>query len=283
MPSRVIDAHNHIGDISLTGAVAQVDDARPSAGDGGIEGSGAGIDLDMTDRLEALDRSHVDQAVIIGAHGHLRPEGIADTRRVNDTVAAYRDRRPDRFPAAIGIVEPLYGERGLDEIDRCAQELGLAGISFHTRFQGVTNNSPWVRRYIGRMGELGLVVYMHAVGESAAESLWKVEVVAQDFPDVTFVVLDGFSTFEQSMMVPYVAERTPNLVFDTATCHGWGFMAPLVARCGASRLAYGSDLHSGEQGRLLYDPLPDIVAADLPDDDRRAILGGNIARILGLE
>lgn len=283
MTSLLIDAHNHIGDISLTGAVVRSERATPPVSDGAIEGSEEGIDEDMSDRLRALDRSRVDQAVIIGAHAYLRPDGIADTRRINDTVAAYRDRRPDRFPAAIGIVEPLYGERGLPEIDRCANELGLAGISFHTRFQGVTNNSRWVRRYIERIGKLGLVVYMHAVGESAAESLWKVELVAQEFPEVQFVVLDGFSTFEQSMLVPHVAERTPNLVFDTATCHGWGFLAPLVDRCGASRLVYGSDLHSGEHGRLLYDPLPDILAADLNHEDRDAILGGNIAGILGLK
>jgi predicted TIM-barrel fold metal-dependent hydrolase len=275
MAPPVIDAHNHIGDISVTGATA------PSRGRS-AQGHGDDVDGDMRGRLAVLDASGVDQAVIIGAHGHLRPDGIADTRRVNDSVAAYRDRRPDRFPAAIGIVEPLYGPRGLAELDRCAGELRLAGISFHTRFQGVSSDSPWVRRYVERIGELGMVVFMHAVGESAAESLWKVELVANDFPGVQFVVLDAFSTFEQSMLIPYVADRCPNLVFDTATCHGWGFVAPLVARCGASRLVYGSDLHSTDHGQLLYDPLVDIRAADLSDEDRQSILGGNIARILDL-
>jgi hypothetical protein len=268
----MIDAHNHMGDMAVTGATA-------ARGPGAVDDD---LEHEMDARLRVLDASGVGQAVIIGAHGHLRPDGIADTRRMNDAVAAYRDRMPDRFPAGIGIVEPLYGPRGLEELDRCATELRLAGISFHTRFQGVSSDSPWVRRFVERIGELGMVVYMHSVGESASESLWKVELVANDFPDVQFVVLDAFSTFEQSMLIPRVAERTANLVFDTATAHGWGFMAPLVERCGAARLVYGSDLHSTDHGKLLYDPLADILSAELKEEDRALILGGNIAGLLDL-
>ena len=64
----------------------------------------------------------VDQAIVIPSHAYLRPDGIADTRRVNDHIAAYREHDPKRFPAALGIVEPLYGARGLEEIDRLADE-----------------------------------------------------------------------------------------------------------------------------------------------------------------
>jgi hypothetical protein len=32
----------------------------------------------------------------------------------------------------------------LDEIERCRDELGLAGISFHTRFEGVSFDSRWI-------------------------------------------------------------------------------------------------------------------------------------------
>src|SRR6202011_5057930 len=232
-------------------------------------------------RLETMERTGVDQAIVIPGQGYLRPDGLADTRRVNDTVAAYRDRRPDRFPAAVGVVEPLYGERGYEEVGRRRAGLGVLGISFHTRFQGVSTNSLWVRRYLERMAELGLVAFVHAVGESPEESLWKLEAVARDLPELPFVVLDAFSTFEQSMLVPTVAERCPNLVFDTATSHGWGFVAPLVQRCGASRLVYGSDLHSTSNARSeLTDPLPDLLAAGLDQADLAAVVGGTIARVL---
>jgi predicted TIM-barrel fold metal-dependent hydrolase len=147
----------------VTGATAGAPVAAPPQDDG--------LDADVESRLATLSRRGVDKTVVIGAHAHLRPDGLADTRRMNDVVGEYRDRRPDRFVAGIGIVEPLYGERGLEEVDPCAQELRFAGLSFHTRFQGVSNDSPWLRRIIERMGEHGMVVFMHAVGDILAADL----------------------------------------------------------------------------------------------------------------
>ncbi|MBV9660581.1 MAG: amidohydrolase [Acidimicrobiales bacterium] len=275
VPSRpwVIDAHNHVGSLQDTGI-------------GGLGGAGSapGLDSEIADRAAVMGGRGVDQAVLIASHGYLRPDGIADTRRVNDSVASYAQSRPDLFPAGVGVVEPLYGERGLAELDRAAGELRLRGISFHTRFQGVSIDSPWVRRYLQRMGELGLVPFVHAVGESAAEALWKVDVLAGDFPDLPMVVLDAFSTFEQSQFVPVVAERRPHLLFDTATAHGLGFVADLVDRCGASRVAFGSDLYSGRQSRPgLSHLLDDILAWDVPRSDLDAIVAGNIRRVLHLD
>ena len=222
----VIDVHNHVG---------------------GMVGSGLGatdvLEADLQARVDTLASRGVQQAVIIASHDYLRPDGIADNRRVNDMITAFRARRPESFPAAIGIVEPLNGERGIGEIDRCKDELGLRGISFHTRLQGVSLDSKWVRRYLERMGELGLVPFLHSIGESSAEALWKIDVLAGDFPDLPMIVLDAFSTFEQSLFVPHVAERRDNLVFDTALSHGIGFVMGLISRCGADRVLYLSLIH----------------------------------------
>jgi predicted TIM-barrel fold metal-dependent hydrolase len=263
MANLVIDAHQHVGDDhTLTGVLPPRDDLRPSLHDD--------PEAEMDARVRRLDQRGIDQAVVLAPSAYLKPDGVADTRRVNDHVASYRDRRPDRFPAAVGVVEPLYGDRGFEEIDRCAHELQMKGITFHNRFQGVSNDSLWVRRYVERIGELGLVVFMHAVGEAPAEMLWKTGLVARDFPDVQFVILDSFSTFDQSLLVPYVAEAYPNTVFDTSLSHTWMYLQDLVDRCGASRLLYGGETLSIEQVR----------ATGLSSDDVASILGGNISKLL---
>jgi predicted TIM-barrel fold metal-dependent hydrolase len=265
---RVIDAHLHVGsDSALSGVV--------SAARGPVAGHGddpTGGEDPVEQQVRRLDARGVDQAVVLGPSNYLRPDGIADTRRVNDTIAAYRRQRPDRFPAAVGVVEPLFGDRGFDEIERCAHELGMQGITFHCRFQGVSNDSPWIRRYVERIGELGLAVFMHSVGESSAEQLWKTELVASDFPEVRFVVLDAFSTFDQSVQVPNVAARCPNVVFDTSLCHSMSLVVPLVVRCGSARLVYGGELVT----------VDDVRAAGFGDEDQAAILGGTIRAVLGL-
>jgi predicted TIM-barrel fold metal-dependent hydrolase len=261
----IIDAHLHIGeDHSITGVL-------PPLGDGfGLGPSDPEAIVEAL--IPRLDQRGVDQAVALAPSAYLRPDGLADTRRVNDRVAGCRDARPDRVPAAIGTVEPLYGERGFEEIDRCAQELHMKGMTFHNRFQGVSNDSMWVRRYVERIGELGLTVFMHAVGEAPAEFLWKTALVARDFPDIQFVILDAFSTFDQSLLVPYVAESCFNTVFDTSLSHTWMYVQHLVDRCGASRLLYGGETVSVEE----------VQATRLSSEDKAAILGGNIAALLEL-
>jgi predicted TIM-barrel fold metal-dependent hydrolase len=267
----IIDAHNHVGGLASWGA-----------GNGAADADS--LDAEIEARLRILDERGVRKAVVIAGHDYLRPDGLADNRRVNDHLAAYRAARPDRFPAGVGIVEPLHGERGLDELDRCKQELGFAGISFHTRMQGVSIDSPWVRRYLEHMGEIGLVPFIHSIGESSAEALWKIDVLAGDLPDLPMLVLDVLSTFEQSLFVLHVAERRPNLTFDTALAHGVGFVRMLIDRCGASRVVYGSDLYCSKTGEHLElsDVLDGIVGSGLADGEKAAILHGNITSLLEL-
>ena len=263
----IIDIHNHIG-----------------ASSSSSRGESEDIAVDLESRAATLTARNVAQAVIIASHDYLRPDGIADNRAVNDGIALCRDRRPDLFPAAIGIVEPLNGARGLEELDRCKEELGLRGISFHTRLQGVSLDSRWVRRYLERMGELGLVPFLHSIGESSAEALWKIDVLAGDFPDLPMIVLDAFSTFEQSLFAPHVADRRPNVVFDTALTHGFSLVLNLISRCGADRVLYGSDLHSTASGiPAVTEVSADILSSALSDADKTAVLSGNAVRLLGLQ
>ena len=136
-----------------------------------------------------MDEGGVRQAMVIPGHGYLRPNGIADTRVVNDEIAAYRDRTPDRFPVACGIVEPRDGAAAFAEIDRVADELGLVALSFHTRFQGVSLDSRWIVRYLERMGERNLVPVIHAMDDTPEEALWKLASIARELPDLTILAL----------------------------------------------------------------------------------------------
>ena len=270
----IIDCHHHYGSLqdsmgALPTALAP-ESLKPEDYDR----------IELETRLASMDAQGVRQAVVIGGHSYLRPDGLADTRRVNDGVAAYRDRLPERFPAAVGIVEPLYGEAGLPEIERARRELGLAGISFHVRFQGVSMDSPWVRRIVGEMLEFDLVPFLHAPWESPENALWKIETVAAAFPEAPMIVLDPFSSYEQTREAPYVAERCPNLIFDTSLAHSFGMVRPFIRNFGAERVVFGTDIYSlVPHGSHL---LPEIISSDLDEADKIAVLGGNLRRILGL-
>ena len=175
----------------------------------------ASAEIELKTRLATMDSSGIDQAIIIPGHDYLRPAGLADTRAINNAIAVYRGANPTRFPAAIGVVEPLYGDASLGELDRIKSELGLAGVSFDTRYQGVSIDSGLVRRLIDRMGTLGLVPYLHAVPEISSQAPWRMAALARDFPGLPMLVLDAFSWYEQLQQVYFLADLAPNLVFDT--------------------------------------------------------------------
>ena len=74
------------------------------------------------------------------------------------------------------------------------------------------------------------------------------------------------------------AERWPHLHLDTSRLAHFGAIETAVRRVGAERLLLGT----GAPERPPTAPVNAILAAAIPDDAKRAILGGNAARILGL-
>jgi predicted TIM-barrel fold metal-dependent hydrolase len=269
----VFDVHHHVGRAfdALGGALEETRVVPDEL-----------AQIELADRLRIMDEGGVHQALVIPGHGYLRPNGIADTRRVNDDIAAYRDATPDRFPVACGIVEPRDGAHAFDEIDRAANELELVALSFHTRFQGVSMDSQWVVHYLERMSKVGLVPLIHAMDDTPEESLWKLASIARQLPDLTIIALDPFSGFEATRQCFHVADLAPNIVFDTSLSYNFDFIEDFAVRFGAERVVFGTDLYSHPVGRRISHLLPQIVESSLSHDDKAAILGGNARRLFGL-
>lgn len=236
--------------------------------------------FELAERLRLMDEGGVCQALVIPGHGYLRPNGIADTRRVNDEIAAYRDATPDRFPVACGIVEPRDGALAFAEIDRAVTELGLVAFSFHTRFQGVSMDSQWILKYLERMGEHGVLPIIHAMDDTPEEALWKLASVARSLPDLTILALDAFGGFEATRHNFFVGEIAPNVVFDTSLSYNFDYIEDFANQFGAERVVFGTDLYSHPVGRRISHLLPQIVDSALSDADKAAVLGGNARRLL---
>jgi predicted TIM-barrel fold metal-dependent hydrolase len=267
----VFDVHHHVGR-AFDALGGQLPTAEEQAAFDGVE---------LADRLRLMDEGGVHQALVIPGHGYLRPNGIADTRAVNDAIADYRDATPDRFPVACGIVEPTHGEGSFAEIDRCAAELGLVAMSFHTRFQGVSLDSQWIHRYLDRMGAAGLLPVLHAMDDTPEEALWKLAAVARAHPDLTILALDAFGGFEATRQCFFVAELAPNVAFDTSLSYNFDFIEDFAVEFGPERVVFGTDLYSHPVGRRISHLLPQIVAAEKLDEEaKRLILGGNARRLL---
>jgi predicted TIM-barrel fold metal-dependent hydrolase len=265
----VIDVNHHLNEVDhrLATSTRLRQEAEQCAGDG--------VASDLKTRLAIMDAQQVRGAVVIAGSGYLRPRGVADTMAVNDAVARYRDRAPDRFVAAVGHVDPLYGPAGLQEMTRCRDELGLTGISF----QGM---GFMTRPLIAKAGELGLVPFIR-VGRPD-ETIWQVDSLARDFPGLTMVVLHVFNDVNQVGSLAEVAERRPSLYFDLSGSLSFETLGlPQLRPIGAHRFLYGTYTRSRPvQTRPSGELLADIAGCDLPEADKAGILGGNVKRILGL-
>ena len=274
---QVFDVHHHVGDASavLGTTVAAIDSSAPPPA------AAAAHEVKM--RIDVMDAGGVDWAAVIPGHGYHRPNGLADTRRINDGIAAYRDDLPTRFPVAIGVIEPAYGPHSLPEIDRVADELDLDGVSFHVRFQGVSLDNQWVRTYLERIVDRGLVPVIHAVPETSENPQWKVAAIARAFPDTPMLVLDAFGSHESTKECFHTADIAPNLVFDTSLAYGFDLIEQFARTHGAERVVFGTDLYSWPLGRRISRLLPEIVESDLDDAAKRAILAGNARRLFGVE
>ena len=262
----IFDVHHHLG--SLNG--------------GSLQEADGWQDRDYANRVRIMDSNGVTRSAILAATGYIQADGIRDTMRSNDTVAGYRRRDPERFPVACGTVEPLHGNRSLTELERMKQELGLAGVVWHHRFQGLAVDHQLMRPLLKKVRELGLVPVIHTNAESNLEAVWRLERLALEFSDLRFVALDALTTNTNSQLALDIAKRTPNIFFDTAHIRGSGYVKQFVETVGSHRLIFGSLFYSYPASYEHCATLEEIKAAKITEDDRANILSRNTKRIFRL-
>ena len=164
-----------------------------------------------------MDRNGIDQAALSAGFIYARPEGIASTRKVNDLVAACVAKHSDRLPAALGTVQLSDGEASLRELERMAKDLKFRGVIWHHGACGFPVNHPFMRPLLRQARELKLIPFIHG-RQKEAESLWRLEAVAEEFPDVTFVAMDTFTSSEDRDHGAQILRRRSNILCDTGSC-----------------------------------------------------------------
>ncbi len=267
----IVDAHQHVGTLA---------DAMPKS-DNPV-GQEIAVETDAAQRIRLMDAVGVSWAVLQPSHGYLRPDGIKDTMRVNDRMASYRKVAPDRFRAILGTVEPLHGERSLPEIDRCKHELKLDGLSWHHRFAGCFIDSKWMWPILRRMVELKFVPLIHVNVDSSIEAHWRLQRLAKEFPELTFMALDGLWSYERARHVFETASMTPNVIWDIGGPINYITIEEWVAKNGAETICFSADL--AYAGDVVHKPklLDQVERARVPDADKAKILGGNMRTLFRL-
>lgn len=227
-------------------------------------------DLDgcMEAHLRRMDRAGVDVTCLMA----YQESGGATLERHNDLVSAFINARPDRFKGYCWITAN-YPERILPELERCFGGLGFSGIKIYT-YSGSYDDLRYAPMYEFAHARR-LPILAHTWGDDSVRQLAR---MARQYPEAAFLVAhsgagDVAINIEEAL-------RTPNLYLELCFSGGTPWTVEhLVREVGADRLIWGSDatlFGIGQQlGKVLF--------ADIPEDAKKQILGGNARRVFHME
>jgi predicted TIM-barrel fold metal-dependent hydrolase len=260
----IVDAHAHVWPDNLA---ARVLATRPVGMDSRHDGTLAGL-------WRTMDDSGIDMALTLGIANV--PEHVA---RTNEFIGSV-DR--SRF-VPFGTVHPaLTNEENLKYL----RDNGIPGVKLHPLFQDLAFNDPRVVDLLTALADEGIIVLTHAGagGDAAANERGAphhLKALIEAVPALTLVAFHfgGYQRLEEAeeLIVGGSALLETSWPPSVASLDADRVRA-IVARHGADRVVFGSDWP-------MTDPAAEIAgirALGLPPAEEAAILGDNLARLLGL-
>ena len=176
----------------------------------------------------------------------------------------------------------MHGQSGVDEVDRL-HEIGLRGVAWHHRFQGCYIDSRWMWPTLERMARYGMVAMVHANAESSLESPWRLQRLAKSFPQLAFVALDAFWSYERTRDVLSRAADTPNVIWDMGGPVCYLSEEESIKMNGSEALCFSADRQYDARTTSVRPALLQrLESAAISDEDRSKTLGLNVAKAFRL-
>lgn len=274
---------------------------------------------DLDARIGAMDATGVDVQLISGwvdltAYALEPSTGAAYSRLFNEIIAAEAERHPDRLEP-LGTIPLQDPRRAAEELAYAVGDLGMAGVQIATTVDGTDLDKAGLDPFWEVAADLRCLIVLHPcdplpgvdlkrnfldnmVGRPAETTIAVGHLlfsgVLERFPDLVICIVHGggFVPYQLGRMqrgfdaAPKLAaqnittrpvELARRLYYDTVL-HDPAPLAFLIGHVGADHVVMGTDYPFP-----MGDPTPvDTVNAipGLSDDQRRLILGDNVARLL---
>jgi aminocarboxymuconate-semialdehyde decarboxylase len=270
-------------------------------------------------RLTELDAMGIDFQLVMPSPSqcyYTVPVELAveATRIVNDGIAEFVSKKPDRF-AGLGSVPMTDGNEAAKELERCVGKLGLKGVQILTNVAGRELSDPAFELFWNKAEELRALIVLHPSGFTEGKRFARFSfsnIIGNPLETTIalhFLIFDG------------VLERHPNLkilavhgggylgAYPGRMDHAWGArsdahgtlphpptsylkkiyfdsvvftpqqLAELVRLYGADHVIMGTDYPFDMAD---YDPIGHVASAGLDAEAVAAVAGGNAKRLLGL-
>lgn len=261
----VIDAHCHVGSYCLA-----------------------------EDLLKMMDAAGVDRAVIFNHPWAWTLPRKDNYHNTNDYIADMQAKYPERL-IGFACINPRYTgdpELGIpnlsvQELVRCVDELGLQGLKLHPENHcfpiDFLAGSEFMRTLsrLQKKKKRKIPILSHGMTTIGCMPD-QFGTLAAAHPDVPIIIAHGAGF--QNLYFPSYAplKRHANLYADTAmTTIDDAHLRGVARSVGVEKIVFGSDHFSRDHGNL-YGNFFYVLEHAFPDKkEREAILGGNLARIMG--
>jgi aminocarboxymuconate-semialdehyde decarboxylase len=272
---------------------------------------------DVTERIAHMDAMGVDMQVLSSSLVQLSTywaepqESLRMERMLNDRMAAVVAANPTRLIGLGGV--PLAAPAlAVEELTRCMDVLGLAGVGISTTARNMELGDAALWPFWEKAEELGAVVYIHPAGNAGARFakwyLWNS--IGQAFEEAMAIaslmyegILDTFPRLKICIShgggyMPYYmgriarnyvekpatrvnmkkspAEYLRMLYYDSCVYEP-EVLEALVKRVGADRVVLGSDYPVGEPK-----PVEFVESCGLTAAEKERIIGANAAQLFGV-
>lgn len=238
---RIIDAHAHVGYF------------------------GGFFNVGITDEelIQQMDQHHIEKTVLCAL----------DNQETKKAVERY----PDRLVGLIWV-NPLEGEKAVEEVYRGVTEWGFKGIKLHPLLHAYVANDQAVYPIAQAAQELEVPLFIHS-GHPPFSLPWSIAQLAEAFPQVKMVMIHmghGHGVYIQAAID--MAKKYPNLYLETSGMPMHTKIKEAYEQVGPDRVMFGTDLP-------FHHPQVEIqrtLVSGLSENQLADVFYNNIKRLLNL-
>lgn len=274
---------------------------------------------DVATRLADMDAAGIDMQVIMPPPPQCTYNvpldiGITAARMVNDGMAEFVSRKPDRF-TALGTVPMQDGEAAADELERGMADLGLKGAQILTTINGNEVSDPAYAPFWARAEKLGAVVLLHPNGFTEGRRMTRNyfnNVIGNPLETTMalhYLIFDGVLERHPALKLIAVHGGGYLASYSGRIDHAWGARSdvrgdlPLPPTTYLKRVFFDTVVFTPHQLRALVDlfgaqrilmgtdypydmaesdPVGHVMSAGLDEASAAAIAGGNARGLFGV-
>jgi len=239
-----------------------------------------GVSISVDELLRRMDRAGVDKALT-----WLQPPYRRETDQANSYVHQAAADHPDRI-LGFGWADPNLGvEKAKETVRRCIEEYGFHGVKLNGAQNSFYIDDPKLSLpVVDEIARTGKVLAFH-VGADAFEQThpFRVAKVARRHPDlpILMVHMGGVGHADLTRAAIEFAQECPNLVLIGSAVRDRPILKA-IHTLGADRVCFGSDTPFALM-RVELAKYRALLDGEVSDDEKALVMGGNIARLFGLQ